>query len=111
MKVFVYRNLHKDCYSVKSLETGRVIAHVKCIVLEDVKFKVSQAGRSRVLKEKRKNVHAGVVGIWKQKGCKKPLKSQITYNPYEFESFVNKNSLVPIYQAEKCVIRMDGVTV
>ena len=110
-KVFVYRNLNKDCYSVKSLKTGLVIAHVQCIVLEDATFRVSQAGRNRVLKEKRKNVHAGVVGTWKLKGCKKPLKSQVAYNPYKFETFVNKRSKRPVYQAERCVIRMDGVTV
>jgi hypothetical protein len=65
MKVFVYFNLHKKCFSVKALEgvnKGKVVQHTDNIVLLLPKFKVSEAGRQRVLREKRKNVHAGVVG-------------------------------------------------
>jgi hypothetical protein len=62
MKVFVYRNLRRGCLSVRDTKTRRVIAHVDEIFLRDVKFKVSKAGRERVLKEKQKNVHAGVEG-------------------------------------------------
>jgi hypothetical protein len=54
-----------DCWSVKSLEgdhKGKVIAHVDNIIVANPTFKVSEAGRQRVFKEKRKNVHAGVVG-------------------------------------------------
>ena len=39
-RVFVYRNLHKKCYSVKSMRTGKVIAHVSDITLINVQFKV-----------------------------------------------------------------------
>ena len=65
MRVFVYFNLHKKCLSVKALEgesKGRVIAHADSVELVNATFKVSQAGRQRVLRERRKNVHAGVVG-------------------------------------------------
>lgn len=66
MKVKVYFNLHKHCFSVVSLEKGdsygKVVAHVSEIMLSEVKFKVSEAGRQRVLREKRKNVHAYCVG-------------------------------------------------
>ena len=48
-KVFVYRNLHKKCYSVKDWKTKKVIAHVDNIFLKDAVFKVSEAGRQRVL--------------------------------------------------------------
>lgn len=67
MKVFVYFNLHKKVFSVRAMEgenKGRVIAHTTTVELRDAVFKVSQAGRERVLKEKRKNVHAGVQGQW-----------------------------------------------
>ena len=94
MRVFVYYNLHKHLWSVKALEgenKGRVIAHRKTVWLTDAKPKVSQAGRLRVLKEKRKNVHAGIVGQWRDgdmplvsKGCWVP----VTYNPYKYETFV-----------------------
>ena len=65
MKVFVYFNLHRKLFSVKALEgpdKGKVIGHTTYLWLKDVTFKVSEAGRQRVLREKRKNVHAGVVG-------------------------------------------------
>ena len=64
MKVYVYFNLHKRCFSVKALEgqaKGLVIAYANDVVLFDPVFKVSKAGRDRVLRERKKNVHAGVV--------------------------------------------------
>ena len=41
---------------------GKVLEHNTEFFLKDVEFKVSQAGRNRVLKEQRKNVHAFVCG-------------------------------------------------
>lgn len=89
MKVFVYFNLHRKCFSVKALEgvnKGRVIKHAHFVALENVTFKVSEAGRQRVLKEQRKNVHAGVVGTLVDKytvGIER-----VTYNPYKGSNFV-----------------------
>jgi len=69
MRVFVYYNLTKKCWSIKALEgrsKGRVVAHADAVDLWDCKFKVSEAGRQRVLRTKQKNVHAGVEGtlVW-----------------------------------------------
>lgn len=99
MKVFVYFNLHKRCFSIKALEgasKGRVIAHRNEALVFDATFKVSQAGRQRVLKEQRKNVHAGVVGEWiDSSGDYATINavavngSAITYNPYKYDSFVH----------------------
>jgi hypothetical protein len=78
MKVFVYFNLHKRVFSVKALEgkdKGRVIGHRTMLAIDSPVFKVSEAGRQRVVRERRKNVHAGVVG-------------SVLYNPYVFSSFV-----------------------
>jgi hypothetical protein len=58
----VYFNLHKKLWSVKSRKTRRVLFHAAVVLLYDCEFKVSQAGRKRVLKDKRKNVHAGIAG-------------------------------------------------
>ena len=100
MKVFVYFNLHKKLWSVKSLEgslKGLVIARTPHIVLRDVQPKVSQKGRERVLREKRKNVHAGLVGdlteetaltLWKLPEYRELLpQNEITYNPYKSGNF------------------------
>ena len=100
MRVFVYFNLHKKCFSIKALEgdrKGRVVAHSNTVLLESCKFKVSEAGRQRVLREKRKNVHAGVTGTWinadRVESCYEFLSMvgrQVSYNPYKYSSFVIK---------------------
>ena len=100
MRVFVYFNLHRKCFSIKALEgdrKGRVVAHSTTVLLEGCKFKVSEAGRQRVLREKRKNVHAGVTGTWinadRVESCYEFLSMvgrQVTYNPYKYDSFVIK---------------------
>ena len=59
-KVFIYRNLHKKCWSVK--QNGKVINHTSKIILMDCEFIVQPAGHAKVLKEKKKNVHAFVKG-------------------------------------------------
>ena len=111
-KVFVYFNLHKKVWSVKDLKTGRVIYHTKCLTLRDCKFKVSQAGRLRVLAERRKNVHAGVVGLLvgiDQSPCKFGANSEVTYNPYKYESFVKRSDNSPVFDAD--TVFMDASTV
>lgn len=95
MKVFVYFNLHKKMWSVKALEgpeKGRVIARTFYVALRDVQPRVSQKGRERVLREKRKNVHAGLVGYlmdWMQmpKYDRHLPETEITYNPYKSGNF------------------------
>ena len=109
-RVFIYRNLHKKCYSVKSLKTGRVIAHVDSIDLIDVTFKVSQAGRQRVLNERRKNVHAGVVGYVANPSIK-DQSIDVTYNPYKYNSFVTKDNELPIFKATHAHIDLTGIKI
>jgi len=106
-KVFAYRNLHRQCWSVKALEgplKGRVIYHANEITLINCDFKVSQAGRQRVLREQKKNVHAGVQGYMSDiftfadpqcHGCDTP----VTYNPYKYDSFVDARCEVPVSSA------------
>jgi len=65
MKVEVYFNLHRKVWSVRALEgrnKGRVIVHAERVILRDAKFVVQQAGRDKVVREQRKNIHAFVRG-------------------------------------------------
>lgn len=109
-KVFVYRNLHRKCYSVKSLKTGRVIAHVDSIDLINVRFKVSEAGRQRVIREKQKNVHAGVVGYIADVSllCQ---SSKVTYNPYKFDTFIRRDNELPVYEAKIAHLDASGIAI
>lgn len=100
MKVFVYWNLHRGQWSVKALEgpdKGRVIARQPAVLLKNVEGKVSEAGRQRVLREGRKNVHAGMVGTLVDPIGKHNvidllrdwIGDKVTYNPRKYTSFVH----------------------
>jgi hypothetical protein len=78
----------------------KVIKHVDRIDLRDVRFKVSEAGRQRVLREKRKNVHAFIEG--EESSFYAYLDSKVTYNPYKYEKFYNGKKYVD--KAEYAVI-------
>lgn len=118
-KVFVYFNLHRKVWSVKALsgpQRGRVIAHVRSIALTDCAFRVSEAGRQRVLRERRKNVHAGVVGRL-QEWHAAPVSIQsegirVTYNPYVGPHFTEceTDRRLPVSSARRVVLAGRSVT-
>ncbi|ASZ75249.1 hypothetical protein PBI_MISSWHITE_83 [Mycobacterium phage MissWhite] len=116
MKVFVYFNLHRKMWSVRALEgpkKGRVVLRTHYIVLRDVTGKVSEAGRQRVLREGRKNVHAGLVGQW-EAGDIATLTAdtrQITYNPRKYETFVYTDDESPFEGSDLAVLAHKAVYV
>ena len=59
-KVRVYRNLHKNCFSIK--QDGIVKCHADNVTLHECKFIISKAGQKRVRDEEKKNVHAFIEG-------------------------------------------------
>ena len=104
-RVQVYYNLHKKCLSIRY--KGKVIEHAREVTLTDARFHVQPAGRERVLREKKKNVHAYVSGKLKESFwfTQAPAyvwtaKQRITYNPYKHKSFVDKKTLKPITSAQ-----------
>jgi len=107
--VKVYRNLHKGCWSVK--QNGLVKAHSDDITLFDCEFLVNQNNRLKVIREKRKNVHAFVKGIL-SKYCDKHDHSRwgevksISYNPYKGDSFYDLETNESIYEADN--VRLVG---
>ena len=110
-RVQVYYNLHKKCLSVR--HKGKVIEHAQEVTLTDARFHVQQAGRERVLKQKRKNVHAYISGklketFWFTQAPKYTwtAKQRVTYNPYKYKNFVNKETLEPVTSAE--VVHISG---
>ena len=108
MRVFVYYNLHKNLWSIKALEGDKknlVIRHQRALTLEGVTFKVSEAGRQRVLREKRKNVHAGAVGNWVAHDPSITGR-RVTYNPYRGSTFVDRETGEPVTHGAK--VRFSG---
>lgn len=107
MRVYVYRNLHRGGYSVK--HKGIVVAHVSSITLTDVRFLVGQAGNAKVRREKSKNVHAGVSGIWVGDVSLLGQSTNVTYNPYKYTSFVRRSDESSIKSAKIAVIDASGI--
>lgn len=102
MKVFVYRNLHKKCWSVKALEgkdKGRVIERPFSLFLTNAEFRVSEAGRQRVIQERKKNVHAGVVGELVYETPETLEFKKVTYNPYAAGYFFEEETGTPVKNA------------
>ena len=118
----IYYNLHKHCLSVRALQgvpAHRHVFHADAAVLNEVTFAVQQMGRYRVITQQRKNVHAFVRGellwvdyhdegkpvTWEWRDAingvmTDPHMIEVTYNPYKFDSFVNKTTLTPVKTAD-----------
>lgn len=94
MKVRIYYNFHKKLFSVQEKVNGswKVVEYTKEIFLRNATFKVSEAGRQRVLKEKRKNVHAFILGE-RYPFVREAFffRYDVCYNPYKGPNFVISN--------------------
>ena len=121
MKCFVYRNLNRKghVYSLKALEgpyKGRVVGYSSTITIKDPEFIVNPSGHRRALRESRRNVHAGVVGEVLEYGYVNFIHRlphriptsftrlrngiDITYNPWKYDTFIERVTEKPIYQAK-----------
>ena len=104
LPVKVYWNLQRNCYSVQ--QNGLVVGHTENIALKNVTFKVSEKGRQRVLKERRKNVHAFVTGIIDD-SPNRYWDVKIVYNPYKYNSFrLWTDDRVTVKSAEAVILRI-----
>lgn len=92
-KVYVYKNLHNGLWSVR--QGNRVVCHTDNICLGKVEFRVRQGGRSRVLRERKKNVHAFTIGYLASPEHVYSVTRDmipVSYNPYRGDSFYDKNT-------------------
>jgi hypothetical protein len=102
MRVEVYFNLHKKTFSVRSARSGRVMLHTDNVHIANPEFVVRQSGRNRVLSEGKKNVHAFVRGDATYfDDTNRPTLDTLTYNPYKYASFVDKQTEEPVYEASR----------
>lgn len=125
MRYRVYKNLHRNCFSIKS--KGLVVGYCDAVTILEPRFITSEAGRQRVIKERAKNVHAfiegylsDVEGLVLKDGrsvIETPLKTPsdapqgiLTYNPYEHIGFVDKatGALLEAFEGNPVVaVRLD----
>jgi hypothetical protein len=101
----VYYNLHKHCYSIRDKRTGLVVAHADVVAVKNPHFKVSQAGRRRVLAEKRKNVHAVIEGQYMAQLPNMEEMKTAYYNPYTCETFIDKETGKPLQYAKYAICK------
>lgn len=125
-RVRVFRNLHKQAFSVQfRVPRGwRTFAWCLSVDLEDVTFRVMEAGRLRAVREGVRNVHAFVEGsltAWsgvRLRACadnQLPAEGKLTaekidwktvaYNPFHHTTFVTEGK--PCLASRNCALR-DG---
>lgn len=118
MRVFAYLNLHQTrkygqpWYSMQALDgdfKGRVVHRSGHVLLANAKGVVREGGRQRVLREGRKNVHAGMVGELVSLLDQDFVGRAVTYNPYIYDRFVWKHSEVPFPGADRVYLHEAGV--
>jgi hypothetical protein len=80
--------------------------------MKDAKYVVRPAGHAKVLKEKKKNVHAYVRGMAvdaKAERCMLPWSwDEIYYNPYSCSTFVIKEDSTPVESSQWVNIGVGG---
>ena len=110
--VEIYRNLHKKCFSIR--KNGKVVDYLyddQELHLVDAKFRVQPAGRERVRRENKKNVHAYVKGTVAPLGGlqRKTLFTMCfqtaSYEPYTMESFETFPDETPIFEAPHVIFK------
>jgi hypothetical protein len=114
--VFVYRNIRTKTYSIKDVKSGLVIDRRDSgFLIQAAELVVSKAGRERVLREKVKNVHAGVRGFFNTMEDDyelPPHAVKITYDPYKMAFFhIKDNPHKAVHYAESVYFMKSGLYV
>lgn len=114
-KVDVYRNLRHGGFSVKSRESedyGIVRGRHPHALVADATFVVQEGGRAATVEKEERSVHAFVRGklISTSDGLEDPDLSQwleVTYNPFKYETFVVRDTLEPVEEADRVLLTRD----
>ena len=100
---------------MKNIKTQKVEDRRTFIILSDVVLKVSESGRKRVIKDKAKNVHAGVVGMNNVDINQLDLNQtwmQLKYNPYftpQFGLYDDENGCLMVFKAPYAILNEQGL--
>ena len=109
MRVYAYRNLHKNCFSLMDTR-GRVIKHVPAVYLTDVEFRVRKSGYEKVKRTGQRNVHAFAIGTVEAIDNFKVYNGQeVRYNPKSEKPYFQNIGGHPVYRAKNAVLAIiDG---
>lgn len=105
MRVAVYKNLNKRCWSIAQVTRtggrGKVLRHAEAVVLSDVQFIVRESRRLAVVAQGCREVHAWATGELVDEA---PAQAgiEVTYNPYRAASFTLRDG-TPVHDASLVV--------
>jgi hypothetical protein len=112
--VRVIRNWKRDCYTI--LQNGRFKASAKQVRLADVEFRVRGSGRDRMLRERKRNVHAYAIGRLidythpdEDRVIRRIRGRAVAYNPYRTAAFVDVETDTPVNAARVVHFQENGV--
>lgn len=113
--ILVYKNLHKDMYSIK--QGKRIVAHAERLCVASFECIVNEKGRRRVLRTGHKNVHAYIKGRYETSGMgtsaeRNDLPAEIKYDPRKYKTFICDNLTMKPHEVKGgmfCIMDKDGV--
>ncbi len=130
MSYKVYRNLHNGKLSIKNSASGLVVGHCDAVIMFHCDFRVSKKGVDRIRRIRQKSVVATVngdiyhmTGFTPYKGRDVPLYTgynynrdwhtvdswdKVTFEPYQYDTFVYRDTEKPIYSAKITAIDSIG---
>jgi hypothetical protein len=106
-QIRIYYNFTKKIFSVQEKVNGswKVVEYTNEIFIRNATFKVSESGRQRVLKQKRKNVHAFILGERFPFIPKSFVyRDEVSYNPYKQGNFMLVSENKPLDRAKYVAI-------
>lgn len=116
----IYYNLHKKCFSVQAWDIDkkgwRLYLHAAQLEALDIKMKISEVGRQRVIREGRKNVHAFIYAksispicpTAAQQAIGREYTRRCSYNPYRVGHFFDKETEEPVHSLDKALLHEAG---
>ena len=113
--VRVFKNPKLGCYNI--MQGGLVKATARQIRLRDAQFLVRESGRLRMLRENRRTIHAYIQGQLVDYAHPSDDRTinhlsgrSATYNPFRFNSFVDRETEAPLAHAPWVQLDENGVT-
>jgi hypothetical protein len=108
MRVCVYKNLNRGCWSIAEATAtgnrGKVLDHVPTCALSNAVFVVKESRRRHVVAKHCREVHAWIVGDLLEV-APAGTRVEVTYNPYRAASFTLRDG-TPVHAAP-CVVFND----
>lgn len=101
----VHRNLHKACWSIR--RKGDKTAHQEAVCLANVVFRVSEAGRAKVLEKRVRSVHAYAQGEEIPCSVYGLKRERVRYNPYRAGAFLTEDGR-EVWAAQYAFFHADG---